>query len=52
MLTPMQRAFTVDERIAWAHVVIPQAVFNGEVIDDWYPLSGSQVGSGNVHRYS
>jgi len=37
-----ERAFTVDERIAWAHVVIPPAAFNGEVIDDWYPLSGEQ----------
>lgn len=38
----LQRAFTVDERIAWSHVAIPPAVFNGETIDDWYPLSGQQ----------
>lgn len=32
----------MDERIAYSHVVIPPAVFNGETIDDWYPLSGQQ----------
>uniref|UniRef100_A0A914URQ8 C2 domain-containing protein n=1 Tax=Plectus sambesii TaxID=2011161 RepID=A0A914URQ8_9BILA len=37
-----ERAFTMDERIAWSHVPIPPAVFNGETIDDWYPLSGQQ----------
>ncbi|KHN80097.1 Toll-interacting protein [Toxocara canis] len=37
-----ERAFTVDECIAWAHVVLPSAVFNGEIIDDWYQLSGQQ----------
>uniref|UniRef100_A0A5S6QQR3 CUE domain-containing protein n=1 Tax=Trichuris muris TaxID=70415 RepID=A0A5S6QQR3_TRIMR len=37
-----ERAFTFDERIAWAHVPLPQAIFNGETIDEWYSLSGSQ----------
>lgn len=37
-----ERAFTSDECIAWAHVVLPTGVFNGEVIDDWYQLSGQQ----------
>ncbi len=36
------KAFTMDERIAWCHVQIPQAVFNGETNDDWYTLSGKQ----------
>uniref|UniRef100_A0A915B5U4 Toll-interacting protein n=1 Tax=Parascaris univalens TaxID=6257 RepID=A0A915B5U4_PARUN len=37
-----ERAFTVDECIAWAHIVLPNGVFNGEIIDDWYQLSGQQ----------
>lgn len=37
-----ERAFTVDECIAWAHVVLPSGIFNGEIIDDWYQLSGQQ----------
>jgi hypothetical protein len=41
----LQRAFTVDERIAWAHISIPPVVFNDETIDDWYHLSG-QLGEG------
>lgn len=36
-----ERAFTTDERVAWAHLVIPPAVFNTETIDEWYPLSGA-----------
>ncbi|BES89893.1 Hypothetical protein NTJ_02700 [Nesidiocoris tenuis] len=35
-------SFTVDELIAWAHIPIPQAVMNGETIEDWYPLCGKQ----------
>ncbi|CDW56054.1 toll interacting protein [Trichuris trichiura] len=37
-----ERAFTFDERIAWAHIPLPQAIFNGETIDEWYSLSGNQ----------
>ncbi|VDP15212.1 unnamed protein product [Soboliphyme baturini] len=37
-----ERSFTIDERIAWAHVRIPEAVFKGDTIDEWYSLSGSQ----------
>ncbi len=32
----------MDERIAWCHVTLPQAVFQGETVDDWYMLSGKQ----------
>ncbi len=37
-----QKAFTTDNRIAWTHVTVTQAVFDGEVKDDWYPLTGKQ----------
>ncbi|UYV67698.1 TOLLIP, partial [Cordylochernes scorpioides] len=35
-------AFTLDERIAWAIITIPEAVFKGESIDQWFPLTGKQ----------
>ncbi|XP_059481290.1 toll-interacting protein-like [Neocloeon triangulifer] len=35
-------SFTVDELIAWAHIPIPEAVMNGETIDEWYALNGKQ----------
>ncbi|XP_029842896.2 toll-interacting protein-like [Ixodes scapularis] len=35
-------AFTVNEKIAWAHVVVPEATFSGETCDIWHPLSGRQ----------
>lgn len=37
--------FTIDEKIAWAHIPIPQNVFKGQTVDDWYPLSG-RLGDG------
>jgi toll-interacting protein len=37
-----ERAFSTDERIAWAHITIPDAVFFQETIDDWYQLSGKE----------
>ncbi|VDN30499.1 unnamed protein product [Gongylonema pulchrum] len=37
-----ERAFTVDQCIAWGLIVLPNGIFNGEVIDDWYQLSGQQ----------
>lgn len=37
-----QRGFSVDERIAWSHIPLPEAVLNGETIDDWFSLSGQQ----------
>ncbi|VDM97916.1 unnamed protein product [Thelazia callipaeda] len=37
-----EKAFTVDECIAWSHIVLPNGIFNGEIIDDWYQLSGQQ----------
>uniref|UniRef100_A0A915CVR3 Toll-interacting protein n=1 Tax=Ditylenchus dipsaci TaxID=166011 RepID=A0A915CVR3_9BILA len=37
-----ERAFTNDECVAWAHVLLPEGIFSNEVIDDWYSLSGPQ----------
>ncbi|CAG9534084.1 unnamed protein product [Cercopithifilaria johnstoni] len=37
-----EKAFTADECIAWAHIILPNGIFGGEVIDDWYQLSGQQ----------
>ncbi|WKX92235.1 hypothetical protein Q1695_010344 [Nippostrongylus brasiliensis] len=37
-----EKAFSADECVAWAHVMLPPAIFNGETIDDYYPLSGQQ----------
>lgn len=37
-----QRTFGMDERIAWGHFTIPQRVFEGDALDDWWPLSGKQ----------
>ena len=37
-----QKAFTVDDRIAWAHIPVPSAVLNGDSVDEWYTLNGKQ----------
>ncbi|KAL3997483.1 C2 domain family protein [Acanthocheilonema viteae] len=37
-----ERAFTADECIAWAHIILPNGIFGGVIIDDWYQLSGEQ----------
>jgi len=40
-----ERAFAVDDRIAWADIVISPQMLDGsvtEVLDDWFPLSGKQ----------
>ncbi|XP_076312557.1 toll-interacting protein-like isoform X1 [Tachypleus tridentatus] len=35
-------AFTLDEKVAWCHINIPEVVFSGETVEDWFPLSGRQ----------
>uniref|UniRef100_A0AC35UBZ6 CUE domain-containing protein n=1 Tax=Rhabditophanes sp. KR3021 TaxID=114890 RepID=A0AC35UBZ6_9BILA len=37
-----EKQFTEDQVIAYAHIVLPNGVFHGEKIDEWYPLSGKQ----------
>jgi len=45
----VQRAFTNDECVGWAHVILPEGIFNNETIDDWYSLSGPQVSLSFFH---
>ncbi|XP_072165096.1 toll-interacting protein-like [Diadema setosum] len=37
-----EKAFTTDNKIAWALITLPPTVLNGETRDDWYPLTGRQ----------
>ncbi|KAI6241166.1 CUE domain-containing protein [Aphelenchoides fujianensis] len=36
-----ERSFTQDEVVAWTHTKLPEGIFRGETIDEWYPLSGA-----------
>ena len=32
----------MDDRVAWAHVTIPERVLTGETSDEWFQLNGKQ----------
>ncbi|XP_001196148.2 toll-interacting protein [Strongylocentrotus purpuratus] len=37
-----EKAFTTDNKIAWALITVPPSVMTGETKDDWFPLTGKQ----------
>lgn len=40
-----ERTLTDDELIAWVNLPIPETIFQGETVDEWYSLSG-KLGEG------
>ncbi|PIC51640.1 hypothetical protein B9Z55_002071 [Caenorhabditis nigoni] len=37
-----EKAFGPDEVIAWAHIMLPLPIFNGDNLEDYFQLSGQQ----------
>ena len=35
-------SFSVDELIAHSYITIPEEIFKGETVEEWYNLSGKQ----------
>ncbi|XP_071533978.1 toll-interacting protein A-like isoform X3 [Panulirus ornatus] len=40
-----ERTLTDDELVAWVNLPIPEVIFQGETVDEWYSLSG-KLGEG------
>eukprot|EP00118_Oscarella_pearsei_P009748 m.56930 g.56930 ORF g.56930 m.56930 type:complete len:295 (+) comp34666_c0_seq1:668-1552(+) len=37
-----ERAFSVDERVAWGVFELSDHLFEGQLVDNWFPLNGKQ----------
>lgn len=37
-----ERTFSMDEKIAWGIIPIKEECFQGQTVDEWYPLTGKQ----------
>ena len=42
-----EKSFGEDERVAWTVIDIPAAVYEGDTVDDWFPLNGKSGENGS-----